>query len=278
MTDFAAEEHIAYERLTQLKAKLAAGGSIAIAFSGGVDSTFLAAVAREVLGDNMLAITVQGHAAPHKEIERTRAFCQERGIEHVVIGFDELSVPQFAANTPDRCYHCKKALFTQMLDVAHAHGIAILADGTNKDDEGDYRPGMRALVELGIASPLREAGFTKEQIRALSREMGLPSWNMPSAACLASRFAYGEAITEEKLRRVELAEDYLHGLGIMQLRVRVHGTDGEIARIEVPQAQIGQLVQEDTREALVNHLRSLGFTYVSLDLQGFRSGAMNEVL
>lgn len=268
----------AQTRYDALRTHLAALGSVAVAYSGGVDSTFLAAVAHEVLGDRMLAITSAGRSAPQRDIKRTRAFCTERGIAQVVVDYDELAIPGFARNAPDRCYHCKKALFAQMAEAARTHGIETLVDGSNKDDEGDYRPGMRALAELGIGSPLREVGLTKAQIRELSRAMDLPTWDLPSAACLASRFAYGETITEAKLRRVERAEDFLHDLGFQQIRVRVHGADGKLARIEVGVADIARLAEPALRTQVVGHLTALGFAYVSLDLQGFRSGAMNEVL
>ena len=271
-------DSLAYERLDALRDLLALLGSVAVAYSGGVDSTFLVAVAHEVLGDRMLAVTSAGRSAPQRDIERTRAFCAERGIAQEVIAYDELAIPGFRENPKDRCYHCKKALFTQMSEAARARGITHLVDGSNKDDEGDYRPGLQALEELGIGSPLREVGMTKAQIRALSHDMGLPTWDMPSAACLASRFAYGEAITEIKLKRVELAEDFLHDLGFVQLRVRSHGEDGRLARIEVDADQITRLAQPELRERVVARLRELGFGYVSLDLVGFRSGAMNEVL
>lgn len=268
----------ALERCEALKVWLRAKGRVAVAYSGGVDSTLLVTIAHQVLGDDMIAITSAGRAAPSRDIERTRTFCAERGIRQVIVEYDELSIPGFAQNEPDRCYHCKKALFAQMSDAARAEDITCLVDGSNKDDEGDYRPGMRALAEMGIGSPLREVGLTKAQIRELSRALGLPTWDMPSAACLASRFAYGDVIDAIKLKRVELAEDYLHDLGFGQLRVRVHGTDGELARIEVPAEHIVRLAEEPLRSDVAARLRELGFTYVSLDLIGFRSGAMNERL
>ncbi len=268
----------ALERLEALKELIASYGSVAVAYSGGVDSTFLAVVAHDVLGNNMLAVTSAGRVVPQRDIDRTRSFCAERGIAHEVVVFDELEVPGFKENPKDRCYHCKKALFTQMLEAAKRRGITRLVDGSNKDDEGDYRPGLRALGELQIGSPLREVGMTKAQIRELSHAMGLPTWDMPSAACLASRFAYGEVITELKLRRVEQAEDLLHSMGFVQLRVRCHGANGELARIEVDANEIARLAEPALRKEVVAKLTELGFKYVSLDLTGFRSGAMNEVL
>ena len=252
--------------------------TVAVAFSGGVDSTLLAKVAHDVLGDAMMAVTANLRAVPRTEFNDAHAWCLEQGIEQVVVSLDELEIPGYAQNPKDRCYLCKREVFSQLMEEARKRGIAHVVDGSNVDDMGDYRPGMRALTELGIGSPLRDAGLTKADIRALSLELGLPTWNMPSAACLASRFAYGETITALKLTRVELAEKYLHELGFVQIRVRIHGEDGKIARIEALPSDIERLASESVRTEVVARLTQLGFVYVSLDLAGFRSGAMNEVL
>ena len=213
-----------------LKSRIASEGKAAIAFSGGVDSVLLLYAAREALGENALALTVSLHAVPERELALAKAFCERFGIRHRVETVDEFSIEGFAANPSNRCYLCKRALFTRMRAAADEEGIPFLAEGSNVDDQGDYRPGLRALKELGIASPLKDAGFTKAEIRQMADRLGLSGWNRPSSACLASRFAYGEPITPEKMKRVEKAEDYLQDLGFTQKRVRVHGN---LARIEL---------------------------------------------
>ena len=264
----------AHEKLDTLKAALAATGGIAVAFSGGVDSTFLLAAAREALGDRVLALTARAPFIAPRESAEALDFCAERGIRQLFVDEDMAAIPHFAENPPDRCYHCKKALFTALGAMAAAEGITALAEGSNVDDQGDYRPGLRALAELGVLSPLKAAGLTKAEIRLLSREMGLATWDKPSFACLASRFPYGETITLEKLRMVDAAEQLLLDRGFPQMRVRLHGT---LARIEVLPQDIGRLAAEPMRSEVAAALKEMGFSYVTLDLAGFRSGSMNEV-
>ena len=246
-----------------------------MAFSSGVDSTFLLRVAHEELGDRVVAATARSHSFPNRELDEATAFCRAEGVRHVVIDSEELDIPGFAENPPDRCYHCKKELFGKLLAFARDNGLAAVLEGSNIDDDGDYRPGRRAIRELGILSPLHEAGLTKTEIRALSRKMGLPTSDKPSFACLASRFPYGERITVRGLERVEKAEQWLldAGWGLTQLRVRSHG---DLARIEVPPADIPRLAARASEIAAA--FKDLGFAYVTLDLLGYRTGSMNEIL
>ncbi len=250
-------------------------GSLAVAFSGCVDSTFLLRAARDVLGDNVLAVTGVSSTYTAAEAESARKLASQIGVRQVVIKTNELEIPRFRGNPPDRCYHCKRELFVRIREVAHEHGIAHVADGTNADDASDYRPGMRAVEELGVLTPLRDAGLTKGEIRALSREFGLATWDRPAQACLASRFPYGVEITHEKLAMVERAEMVLHELGFEQCRVRHHG---DMARIEVEPGRVADLAAPGVAGVVVRRLKEIGFKYVAVDLQGYRTGSMNEVL
>ena len=247
--------------------------SAAVAFSAGVDSTFLLAVAREVLGDHLLAMTASLVSFPQQELNEAKAFCQGWGIRHVVVEVNQLEIEGVRNNPPERCYLCKRRIFEEFLRVASEHGMECVCEGSNADDEGDYRPGRRAIAELGIHSPLKEAGLSKKEIRLLSKEMGLSTWDKPSMACLATRFEYGELITAEKLFMVETAERRLHDLGFRQVRVRCHG---KIARIEVEPSDFGQILS--LREQVERELRNLGFLYITLDLAGYKSGSMDKAL
>jgi len=263
------------QKLAALKAILADMDSLIVAFSGGVDSTFLVKVAFDVLGDRVLAVTATSPTYPLHEFEEAKSLAVRIGCPYKVLESNELEIAGFSENTPRRCYFCKSELFGILKEEARTLGIAEVADGSNCDDLGDYRPGKEAAKELGIRSPLIEAGMTKDDIRELSRALDLPTWDKPSFACLSSRFPYGTSITSSRVEQVGRCEDFLREKGIRQFRVRYHDN---VARIEVAPKELESFTREPFRSQLVDVFKKSGFQYVSLDLEGYRSGSMNEVL
>lgn len=262
-------------KLEKLKSYLKELGSLAVGFSGGVDSSFLLAVAKEVLGDRVIAITGKDASVPEREINEAKIFCESRGIKHIICKVNPLEIDEYRHNKADRCYYCKHGIFSEIKKIAKENGIEYTAEGSNMDDLGDYRPGLKAVKELDVKSPLREAGLTKTDIRLISKAMNLPTWSKPAYACLASRFVYGEEITEEKLKMIDRAEQYLIEKGFLEERVRMHGN---IARIEVPPKDIPRIASDEIRNDLYDYFKKLGFLFVTLDLKGYKTGSMNATL
>jgi uncharacterized protein len=267
--------NIKKEKLNNLRKILSKMGSVLIAYSGGVDSTFLLKVAREELGNKVIAVTVKSEIHHLNEITIAKKMAQKFKVKHQFIDIDILSNKEFVNNPKERCYICKKEIFNRISEIAKELNLTFVADGSNYDDLDDYRPGMKAIRELKIRSPLQEALLTKDDIRLLSKEMGLPTWDKPSNSCLATRIPYQDEITLEKLKRIEKAEGFFHDLGIGQVRVRCHN---KLAKIEVREKDFLFLMEEDLRKKIISKLKQLGFIYVTLDLQGYRSGSMNEEL
>lgn len=263
------------EKLDVLKENIRNMKSLVVAFSGGADSTFLLKVAYDELKENVLAVTANSSTYPEREYKEAVSYIERLGARHLVIASEELDIDGFSKNPVDRCYYCKKELFSKIRDIAVENGIKYIADGSNVDDLKDYRPGMMALQELEVVSPLREAGMNKEDIRLLSKEMNLPTWDKPAFACLSSRFPYGQEITREKLEMVDKAEQFLLDKGFKQVRVRHHG---EIARIEVSAAERSKFFNEELMDKVYTEFKKIGFSYTALDLKGYRTGSMNETI
>lgn len=269
------ERESAFLKLSKLKGILLGMDSVLVAFSGGVDSTFLLKVAVDTLGEKAAALTAVSPTYQESELKEARSLAGLIGARHIIVDSNELEIPNFAENNENRCYYCKSELFKISRGEAASLGFENVADGSNADDAFDFRPGRTAASELGVRSPLKEAGLTKEEIRLLSKELALPTWDKPNQACLSSRFPYGTRITGERIEKVAQGEEMLKALGFRQFRVRYHG---ETVRIEVEEGDLKRFLEDGIRKRVVDGLKSIGFVYVTLDLQGYRTGSMNEAL
>ena len=274
-TTVAAVHGTLHDRATALDNRLRTMPSLIVAYSGGVDSAYLAWAATRVLGARALCVTADSPSYPERHRAMAKAIARDFGLQHEVIQTDEMTRPEYLANAPDRCYHCKHELYEQLTALARTRGIAAVADGNNADDRGDYRPGRRAAREFGVLSPLDDAGLTKADIRELSHRAGLPTWDEPASACLSSRIPYGSPVTEEKLRAIEQAEDALRDLGFRVVRVRHHG---DVARLEIGRDEMARALEPAIAQAIDRAITALGFRYVALDLKGYRLGSLNEGL